>query len=256
VQTYGPGFAQLYNTRWTGFARQVAPPLLAFYAATPEGQARATVLDLCCGTGQLALSFLQAGYPVIGLDLSPAMLRLAAENAAAYTASEQARFVLRDASDFTLPQPVGFAMSTYDALNHLPDLAALARCFACVSRALTPGGWFVFDLNTHVGLRDRWNSIQVEDGPEVVLIQRSLFPVERPDRGWSKFSGFVRQPDGHYTRFDETVYNTAFPLADVLAALTAAGFSRAHAARLTDLATPLPDPEAEGRVFLVAQRAA
>ena len=253
MQAYGSGFARIYNPRWGGFARQAAPHLLAYYAATSHGQTRRPVLDLCCGTGQLALAFLAEGYPVFGLDLSPAMLRLAAENAAAYTASGQARFVLRDAADFTLPEPVGLVVSTYDALNHLPDLATLRRCFSCVAQALAPGGSFIFDLNTRRGLTERWNGLQVEDTDELVLLQRGLFPPDG-DRAWTKLSGFVRRPDGAYERFDETVFNTAFPLAEVLAALTEAGFTSAHAARLTDLATPLADPEQEPRVFCVARR--
>jgi hypothetical protein len=52
--------------------------------------------------------------------------------------------------------------------------------------------------------------------------------------------------------FDETVFNTVFAIADVLAALRALGFAAAHAALLADLDTPLADPEREGRVFLVA----
>lgn len=259
MQAYGPAFAHVYNQRWGGFARQAAPHLLAYYAATPAGQARRPVLDLCCGTGHLAAALLEAGYSVTGLDLSPAMLHLAAANTAAYTATGQARFVLRDAADFALPEPVGLVVSTYDALNHLPDLPTLRRCFACVAQALEPGGSFIFDLNTRRGLLDQWNGLHLTDGDELVLLQRGLFPAEG-DRAWTKLSGFVRQPDGRYERFDETVFNTAFPIAAVLAALAETGFDHAaappYAARLAALTTPLPDPEQEARVFLVARRAA
>lgn len=255
MQAYSSAFAYIYNQRWGGFARQVAPPLLAYYAATAEGRARQPVLDLCCGTGQLALALLAEGYTVTGLDLSPAMLHLAAENAAAYTATGQARFVLRDAAEFTLPEPCGLVVSTFDALNHLADLATLRRCFACVAAALVPGGHFIFDLNTRRGLLERWNGIHIDDSEEAVVIQRGLFPAEG-DRAWNKLSGFVRLADGRYERFDETVFNTAFAIADVLAALAAAGFEPAHAARMAALGTPLAEPEQEGRVFLVARRAA
>jgi SAM-dependent methyltransferase len=209
------------------------------------------VLDLCCGTGQLALAFLAAGYPVVGLDLSDAMLAHAAENAARFVASAQAHFVRGDAASFQLEAPVGLVVSTFDALNHLPDLDALRDCFRSVVAALLPGGGFVFDLNTRLGLR-RWNSITVDDGDEALIVSRGVYDGES-DRAWTKISGFARLPDGRYERFDETVYNTVFAIADVLAALREAGFA-AHAARLSDLSAPLAEPEQEGRVFLVAQR--
>jgi hypothetical protein len=51
MQPYSQGFARAYNLRWSGFARQVAPLILDFYAATPIGHKDKTVLDLCCGAG-------------------------------------------------------------------------------------------------------------------------------------------------------------------------------------------------------------
>jgi SAM-dependent methyltransferase len=251
MQSYGRTFAFVYNARWAGFARQVAPRLLEFYGGTAHGQARQPVLDLCCGTGQLALAFLEGGYPVTGLDLSEGMLAHAAENAARYVASGQARFVRGDAGDFRLDAPVGLVASTYDALNHLPDLDALRGCFRSVHGVLLPGGHFVFDLNTRLGL-NRWNSITVDDGDEALIVSRGIYDGQS-ERAWTKISGFARLPDGRYERFDETVYNTVFAMADVLRALREAGFA-AHAARLADLATPLAEPEQEGRVFFVAQR--
>ena len=46
MQSYSQGFARAYNLRWSGFARQVAPLILDFYAATPIGHKDRTVLDL------------------------------------------------------------------------------------------------------------------------------------------------------------------------------------------------------------------
>jgi SAM-dependent methyltransferase len=251
MQAYGPAFAYVYNLRWGDFARRIAPRLLDFYAHTPAGLARQPVLDLCCGTGQLALAFLQTGYPVTGLDLSEVMLAFAAQNTAEFVAARQARFVAGDAASYTLDQRFGLVVSTYDALNHLPDLAALRGCFAATRAVLGPRGHFIFDLNTRLGLR-RWNTIHVDDSDEAVIIQRGVFD-EQGDQAWVKISGFVRGTTGAFERFDETVFNTVFDMVDVVRALREAGFE-AYPARIDDLAAPLADPEAEGRVFFVAQR--
>lgn len=252
MQAYGGGFARAYNLRWGGFARQVTPYLVELYAQTPAGQARQRVLDLCCGTGQVALGFLEQGFHVTGLDLSPHMLAYARENTARYVDTHQAEFVMADAADFALDRRFGLVVSIYDALNHLPDLDALQNCFRSVGPALSPGGWFIFDLNTRHGLR-RWNVTSVDDGGAALVISHSSFDGEG-NRAVLNVTGFLREPGGLYERFDETVYNTIFDIQTVLWSLLDQGWASAYAARLGDLRTPLDEPERQERVFVVAQR--
>ncbi len=251
MQAYGPGFAQVYNKRWIAFARQVAPFLLEFYEHQPLAQTNRLVLDLCCGTGQVAHYFLGRGYQIVGLDLSAAMLHYARENTQPYLATGQARFVQADAANFTLPERFGLVISTFDALNHLPDLPALRQCFAAV--ATVCDGYFLFDLNTRVGLR-RWNSIEVDDSrDDMTVVNHGIYDVTS-DRAWLKVTGFIRNADGLYERFEQIVYNTIFALNDVKMLLLETGWREVYFARLQDLKTPLTDPEQEGRVFIVAQK--
>lgn len=251
MQAYGEAFARVYNLRWSGFARQVAPLILEFYAATPVGRTQRAVLDLCCGSGHLAVHFLERGYRVVGLDLSEPMLRHARENARAYVESGQAMFVQGDASDFTLAERFGLVVSTYDSLNHLPDEQALRRCFQCVYAVCD--GYFIFDLNTRRGLR-RWNNIQVDDSDEDLLIITQGLYDGHSDRAWTRITGFLRLPSGFYERFEEVVFNTVFDLERVRDALLAVGWKTAYFARAQDLATALENPENEGRVFVVASK--
>ena len=251
MQAYGPGFAQVYNKRWINFARQVAPYLLDFYAQSDQASIHRSVLDLCCGTGQVARYFLEREYQVVGLDLSAAMLHYARENTQPYIVSGQARFVQADATNFTLPDRFGLVISTFDALNHLPDLTALRQCFAAV--AAVCDGYFLFDLNTRVGLR-RWNSIEVDDSrDDMTIVNHGIYDVTS-DRAWLKVTGFVRNGEGLYERFEQTVYNTIFAMSDVKTLLLETGWRDAYFARRQDLKTPLTDPEQEGRVFIVAQK--
>ena len=57
MQAYGKGFAKVYDIKWSDFAKQVAPFILDFYATTPIAQENKSILDLCCGTGHLAMHF-------------------------------------------------------------------------------------------------------------------------------------------------------------------------------------------------------
>jgi SAM-dependent methyltransferase len=249
---YHPGFARVYNLRWTNFAQQAAPRIRAFYESTPLGHENHTLLDLCCGTGNLILHFLDNGYQGTGLDLSEAMLGYARENAAAYIITGQARFVQGDAANFSLDEQVGLVVSTYDALNHLPDIGALRGCFQSVIAHLLPGGTFLFDLNTRLGL-SRWTGVIVEDTPDLMLINRSIFD-EQAGRALVHISGFFPVENGLYERFEETAYNTIFNLQEVEVALREAGFVSVRFARLLDLGTPVPDPELEPRIFIVAEK--
>ena len=252
MQGYSSSFARVYNQRWAGFAKRIAPMIQAFYESTPVGQERRTLLDLCCGTGQLAVHFAEHGYNVVGIDLSEPMLSYARENAAPYVQSEAARFIQGDAAHFSLDERFGLAVSTYDAMNHLAGEDAMRSCFQCVYAVLEPGGLFLFDLNTRAGLQ-QWNGIGVDDLPDLMLVHRGFYDAEGK-KAWVRISGFTQRKDGLYERFEQTAYNTAFDLRWVRRTLGEVGWQSVHMARIEDLGTSLPDPEGENRVFFVARK--
>ncbi len=250
MQAYSEGFAKVYNLRWGGFAQQVAPKIREFYESRQVGNDNRDLLDLCCGTGQLAAIFLEAGYRVTGIDSSEPMLAHARENTAGFAAVGRVRFIQADASSFKVKGRFGLVVSTFDALNHLDNLEALKSCFRCVFAVLEDGGVFIFDLNTRLGLR-RWNTISVDDSDELTIINRGLYDGSG-DKAWTRITGFYPAENGLYRRFEETAYNTCFDLAEVKAALLRAGWQEPYFARLQALGTPIEKPEEEGRVFVVA----
>lgn len=251
AQAYGPVFTRVYNQRWTGFALNAAPLIRSYYETTPIGETGRRMLDLCCGTGQMARHFLENGYTMTGIDLSPDMITWARENNSPFLIAGIASFFQSDAVDFILEQPVDLVVSLFDALNHLPGLKALERCFHCVQSSLNPGGVFIFDLNTAHGLKGQWTGISVDDLPELFMCNRSIW-IEEAQRAYVRITGFVKQENGSFERFEETVFNCAYDLQGVRQALLDCGFRSVHIARLTNLAAPLETPEQENRVFFVA----
>lgn len=95
------------------------------------------VLDVGCGTGRLAVPVATRARAVHGLDLTPAMIRVAAENAR----RAGVQVVLHEADMRHLPFPdqrFDVAMS-HLALMHV-DRSERPAVFAELSRVLRPGG--------------------------------------------------------------------------------------------------------------------
>jgi SAM-dependent methyltransferase len=250
-QAYSPEFARVYDELFTSFAVDVAPRIHDFYAAQPPPPHHLEMLDVCCGTGQCARFFLDRGFRVTGVDLSEAMLAHARKNAGEHLSSGAARFVQADASDFAVDAEFGLVISTFDALNHLPDETALESCFRSVAAATARGGWFVFDLNTRGGI-GRWNGVTVTDSDDTYLVRRGAY--DGGLRAETVITGFMREHDGRYARLEETVYNTLFETARVAELLAQTGWQSAYFATLDDLGRAVDNPEQESRIFIVAQR--
>ena len=177
---------------------------------------RATVACLtpgCCGTGPLAVHFLQNGFRVVGVDRSPHMLKAARVNCQTYGASGRADYVQADVTDFATDSRFGLVASTFDAPNHVEDTTALERVFRSVRRALRPDGLFFFDLNTRKALL-HWNHMQVTEDEQVTVINRGIYAPQM-DRAYARISGFIRDDDGRCSRFEKVFYSTPFRLSEV-----------------------------------------
>jgi ubiquinone/menaquinone biosynthesis methyltransferase len=97
------------------------------------------VLDLACGTGDLALLAAQAGAAVVGLDLTPRMIELARARAARDVRPGQRapRFLVGDMSALPFEAAQFDIVTTGYGLRNVPDLPLAVREIA---RVLKPGG--------------------------------------------------------------------------------------------------------------------
>ena len=118
--------------RQFGFVSAMAGGVVELLDAAP-GE---VVLDLGCGTGELAARIAATGARVIGLDSDPAMVAAAARRLG------EANTLLADGPDFRLPGPVDAVFSNA-ALHWMPRPAEVV---GCVRAALRPGGRFVAEL--------------------------------------------------------------------------------------------------------------
>lgn len=124
-------FAEAYD--WEGsidFSRQAFRRLMAI--CREYGIAPGWHLDLGCGTGTLAILTAEAGWKVIGLDLSEAMLAQARRKAA--EAGRKIWFVRQDMRQLRVAEPVKLVTSFYDTLNHLSSGTGRERRSAGISK--------------------------------------------------------------------------------------------------------------------------
>lgn len=246
-------WARFYQRRWGGHAESVGGSIRRFYESTPVGAREVSLLDVCCGTGHLARSFLDAGYDVVGIDLSRAMIDVASTCNAADVNAGRVEFLVADAADFALDRRFGLAVSTFDSLNLLPDLDTLRRCFARVAEAVVPGGWFIFDLNTRRGFREEWAGCRIEETDDDLLFVQGVY--DGGSRAYARFSGFVRDPQGYWRRFEENPIGQVFDAADVLGALRVTGWDSAWPASPPRLYERVKNPDELPRMHFVARRA-
>lgn len=173
------------------------------------------VLDLCCGSGQLAAALSGRGFRVTGIDNSHQMLRLARRNAPAAT------FLLADARFFQLPQVYAGALCTFNSLAHVHRYSDLEAVFRNVNRALAPSGLFLFDLFLEPAYLRRWrgNFSVVEDG-QVCVVDASYNPETRFGRNDITVFELERQ----WRRADITLLQKCHSEDDIFSALKASGF--------------------------------
>lgn len=119
-------------------------------------QAGELILDLGCGTGQLAQQIAESGAAVIGLDSDREMIASAQAN------YPQLSFQVADAADFQLETPVDAVFSNA-ALHWVTQAQSAAECIA---KSLKPGGRFVAELGGKGNVRTILNALEKVSGKE------------------------------------------------------------------------------------------
>jgi SAM-dependent methyltransferase len=205
-------FAWFYNRYWGGeFSRPVT--FVLGKLLLPHLPERGRVLDLCCGTGQLAAGLLKLGFRVTGIDGSAEMLGYARANAPG------AEIIRADARGFDLPAVYHAAVSTFDSLNHVMNLTELVQVFRNVHRALRADGIFLFDLNMEEEFQEgRNDSLEIVERDHVCIVRNPPAKVKRYEITMFRLEG------GHWRRSDLALLQKYYSEGEVQWALAQAGF--------------------------------
>ncbi len=235
-------FARVYNQHWGFFATKAYPILEHLVLEKlPPGCA---VLDLCCGTGQLAAELSRRGYRTTGLDGSKRMIEIARKNA------PDVDFVVQDARNIALPRKFAAAFSTFDSLNHVTSLGELEQVFRSVLAVLESGGYFVFDLNMEAGFRSRWRgSFAFVEENHVCVVRSSHDANENTGR----MAVTLFELDGsRWVRTDVPLIQRWFEEVEIKERLRKAGFEELQSFNWNG---PIVEGSVhEGRMFFVGRK--
>ena len=234
-------FAWFYDQYW---GEDFARPAMVIYDQLlfPHLKPQARILDLCCGTGQLAAALHARGYVVTGVDGSPTMLEFARANAPAV------EFITADVRALPPLQNFDATISAFDSLNHVMSLADLTEVFRQVHRGLNDKGIFLFDLNLETEEDARPQTYDVVEDDHTCVVQATYDKSEKLKR---YYVTMFRKQAQLWKRSDLVLEQRYYSEAEVTGALAEAGFGKI---RTYDGRNEFDLQLSDGRMFFVARK--
>jgi SAM-dependent methyltransferase len=197
------------------------------------------VLELGCGTGSI-LKCLQDVYEVSGLDISGKMLSVARKKV------PQSKLFRQDMIDFRIDCRFDVILCVFDSINHVRRFSDWKKAFAAVRRHLSPGGCFIFDINTQRKLERL-----IAGPPWVHRFGRNLLIIDvtalaSGGSNWN-VKVFEHLNGSRYALHEEDIIEVSFPFPQVMAAL------RAHYVKVRVIDPDRSRPSAKSeRLFFTA----
>lgn len=110
------------------------------------------ILELACGTANIAEALVAQGFDVDACDFSPFMLHMA--DAKLYKPN-----LWRQSMTDKLPEGRSYdlVLCLFDSVNYLHTKTEIKSMLANVYKAINPGGMFVFDISTLMNSRENFN---------------------------------------------------------------------------------------------------
>ena len=197
-----------------------------------------TILELCCGTGELTRTLVDRNYRVTGIDNSMGMLQLA------QTRVPGARFQHADIRNLQVASTYDAVISAYNSLPHITSRDDLLRLFRSVRKLLSAGGRFIFDLYGVAAYAERWRGSFCKVDEQVACIVRASYDAAAR-QGENHITIFHH--DGDWKRTDVVLRTHCYSQDDLFDLLRTAGFRATVYEGTRDLGIS----EAAGREFWV-----
>lgn len=138
--TDGPNFDE--QARRTGLGEDIR------YYRKIAAETGKPVLELCCGTGRIAMPLLADGHTVTAVDASAGMLRQFRDKLDRVSADERRRATLlqADVTDLSFREEFGLVFIAFNSLTVIPSFERQLQVLRNAFAALMPGGVFAADV--------------------------------------------------------------------------------------------------------------
>ncbi|MEP7288783.1 MAG: class I SAM-dependent methyltransferase [Chloroflexota bacterium] len=214
--------AEVYQAAgFADYSAALAPQLIEL-AFDLEWSGR-SLYDMACGTGELMSWFAGHNFRVVGVDLSPQMLRFG--QARANTSGMNVEYVHNDIRSYAPGVEFELVTCLGGSLNYMATLRDLEHVFAQAHAATAPGKLFIFDLYTIHELAgyDNTDTILFDNGGDILIMLRQSFNYETLlltrryiILNYSEQNGWQRSEEVHTLR--------GYPIQAVSAILSKQGF--------------------------------
>ena len=181
-----------------------------------------TALDLACGTGAIAMELDKMSLDVTAVDISDEMLCVLYERIR--KSGSDILVLCQDMRELDLNDTVDMAVCALDGMNYLLDTKSLKKALERVYLFLSPGGVFIFDMNTEYKFRNIYGcrDYVLENDGVLCAWQNNYNPKTKKCDFILSF--FEECPDGRYQRFDEIQTERCYSKKTVLRLAREVGF--------------------------------
>ncbi|PPD38379.1 MAG: SAM-dependent methyltransferase [Methylobacter sp.] len=215
--SYRDDLAYIHDSGFGHLAERAAPMLIK--ELQRAGIQGGIVVDLGCGSGIMARLLHDAGYEVVGIDLSTPLVEMA-RNRVPEAVFRIGSFVTEDIPSCVAVTAIGEVLNyAFDEAN---CTAVRARAFRRIYAALAPGGLLVFDMAGPARApSDRPQRIFTEGSDWAVLMEAE---TDRPHRLLTRRITTFRKLGELYRRDFETHQLQLADPVEVVASLQGIGF--------------------------------
>ena len=172
-----------------------------------------SLLELACGTGSILEGFADGPYELVGLDNSPAMLKLARQKLPGVD------FVQADMTNFSLGRKFDAICCVHNSVNHLLSFDQWLKLFRAARRHLHEGGVFIFDMSTREKLDEmaglRPTVYEVGENLAVIRVLKGA----SPERYQWEHRIFLHEKGNQFRRYVDRFDAAAYPVSQVTEAL-------------------------------------
>lgn len=182
------------------------------------------LLELACGTGELAIQFAQKGYNVTALDQSEEMLTMASQHAQSEQADVQ--FVQGDMLDLSDIGNYEVVTCYSDSICYLANEEEVQTTFNEVYQILKEDGIFFFDVHSMYQMETVFPDYNYHYQAEDFAFLWESYPGEVPHSIEHFLTFFIKNEDDTFMREDELHLERTYSLETYQLLLKLAGFKQ------------------------------